>query len=163
MNEYLHWCAQLQRYPIVVWFTTSVLVSVLIWLSHYFSMFVTIGGMTVVNLRVLGLAARGQTMTQVADLYSRWMWPGLVVLFVSGTLMLAGDSVLFCTNGVFGIKLLLIVLAALSGVIIQMNVRKWDQASRTPITAKVVALISLALWIGTILAAVDVPALTDVP
>ena len=163
MNEYLELCARIQKYPIVIWWTTSVLVSVAIWLSHYFSMFVTVGGMTVVNLRVLGLAARNQTVAQVADLYSKWMWPGIVVLVVSGSLMLAGDSVLFCTNGVFGIKLLLMVLAAISGVIIQSNAHKWDKLSGTPISAKVIALVSLALWIGTILAAVDVPALTDVP
>jgi hypothetical protein len=163
MDEYLHLCAQLQNYPIVVWFTNSLLISILIWLSHYFSLFLTIGSMAILNLRVLGLTGRNQTITQVANVYARWMWIGLVVLFISGSLMLAGDSVLFCTNGVFGVKLLLIILAAISGVIIQKNVRKWDQAPKTPTAAKALALISLVLWIGTILSAVDIPALTNVP
>ena len=163
MREYLHLCAQLQRNAFVVWVTNSVLVSVMVWLSHYFSLFLTIGAMTMVNLRVLGVAARKQTMTQVADLYSRWMWIGLVILFVSGSLMLAGDALLFCTNGVFGTKLLLIVLAAISGVVIQSRVRKWDELPSTPLGAKAFAFVSVLLWIGTILAAVDVPAFTDVP
>lgn len=102
-------------------------------------------------------------MTQIANIYSKWMWIGLAVLFVSGTMMAAGDSVLFCTNKVFGIKLGLIALAAISGVVIQRNIRKWDKAPRIPITAKLLASISLALWIGTILSAVDIPALTNVP
>ena len=163
MNQYLDFCGQIERYPIVVWFTNSLLASILIWLSHYFSLFLTIGSMAVLNLRVLGLAGREQTITQIANLYSRWMWIGLAVLFVSGTMMAAGDSVLFCTNGVFGIKLLLIVLAAISGVIIQRNARRWDQAPSVPMAAKALAFVSLILWVGTILAAVDIPALTNVP
>jgi hypothetical protein len=163
MNEYLDFCGRIEHYPTVVWFTNSLLASILIWLSHYFSMFLTIGSMVVLNLRVLGVAGRKQTITQIANLYSRWMWIGLVVLFVSGTMMAAGDSVLFCTNGVFGIKLTLIVLAAISGVIIQRNARKWDQSPTVPVAAKALAFVSLILWVGTILAAVDIPALTNVP
>jgi len=163
LETYLRFCGQVETWPVVVWFTNSLLVSILIWLSHYFSLFLTIGSMAVLNLRVLGLAGRSQTMAQIADVYARWMWIGLAVLFVSGTLMLAGDSVLFCTNNVFGIKLGLIVLAAISGVIVQRNVKKWDQAPKIPVGAKVLASISLLLWIGTILSAVDIPALTDVP
>ena len=163
MDRYLVFCGGIQRYPIVVWFTDTLLVSILIWLSHYFSLFLTIGSMAVLNLRVLGIAGREQTMTQIANVYAKWMWIGLAVLFVSGTMMAAGDSELFCTNGVFGIKLVLIVLAAISGVIIQRNVRRWDQAPAVPVAAKTLALVSLLLWLGTILAAVDIPALTNVP
>lgn len=163
MNQYLDFCGNIERYPFVVWFTNSLLASILIWLCHYFSLFLTIGSMVVLNLRVLGVAGREQTITQIATLYSRWMWIGLAVLFVSGTMMAAGDSVLFCTNGVFGIKLVLIVLAAISGVIIERNARRWDQAPAVPLVAKALALVSLLLWVGTILAAVDIPALTNVP
>lgn len=163
MDRYLAFCGGIQRYPIVVWFTNSLLASILIWLSHYLSLFLTIGSMAVLNLRVLGIAGRKQTMTQIANVYSKWMWIGLAVLFVSGTMMAAGDSELFCTNNVFGIKLGLIVLAAISGVIIQRNVRRWDQTPAVPMAAKTLALVSLILWVGTILAAVDIPALTNVP
>jgi hypothetical protein len=163
MNQYLDFCGRIEHYPIVVWFTNSLLVSILIWLSHYFSLFLTIGSMAVLNLRVLGVAGRKQTITQIANLYSRWMWIGLAVLFVSGTMMAAGDSVLYCTNGVFGIKLALIVLAAISGVIIQRSARTWDRAPAVPAAAKALAFVSLILWVGTILAAVQIPALTSVP
>jgi hypothetical protein len=163
MDQYLSFCGQIERYPLVVWYTNSLLASIFVWLCHYFSMFLTIGSMAVLNLRVLGVAGRKQTITQIANVYSRWMWGGLAVLFASGTLMAAGDSDLFCTNGVFGIKLALIVLAAISGVVIQRNARRWDQEPSLPTIAKVLAFLSLILWVGTILAAVDVPALTNVP
>ena len=163
LQTYLYYCGHLQENSFVIWITNSILISLIVWLCHYFSLFLTIGAMTVMNLRVLGIAGSSQTIMQIVNLYSRWMWTGLVVLFVSGILMLAGDSVLFCTNEIFGIKLLVIALAAISGVLIQQGARKWDQMPSVPVGAKVLAVISLVLWIGTILSSVEVPANSGVP
>src|SRR5271154_1256407 len=102
MSTYLYYCGHLQQNSFVVWITNSILISLIVWLCHYFSLFLTIGSMTMINLRVLGVAGRSQTIGQIANLYSRWMWTGLVILLVSGILMLAGDSILFCTNTIFG-------------------------------------------------------------
>jgi hypothetical protein len=55
--------------------------------------------------------------------------------------------------------LLVLLLAVVFTVIVQRNVPKWDEAPATPAAAKVVALISVLLWIGTILAASEIPAL----
>jgi hypothetical protein len=77
--------------------------------------------------------------------------------------MLAGDSALFCTNMIFGINLLVTAIAAVTGVIVQKNLRAWDQASGPPAGAKILAAVSLLLWLGTILSAVEVPARSSVP
>jgi uncharacterized membrane protein YbaN (DUF454 family) len=59
--------------------------------------------------------------------------------------------------------MLVIVLAVVFAVIVQRNVRKWDKLPAIPRGAKFVAFVSLVLWIGVILAAVEVPHLTYVP
>jgi hypothetical protein len=41
---------------------------------------------------------------------------------------------------------------------VQRNVPKWDRLSAIPPGAKAIALISLVLWFGMILASVEVPA-----
>jgi uncharacterized membrane protein YbaN (DUF454 family) len=46
---------------------------------------------------------------------------------------------------------------------VQKNARHWDEAPAVPTAAKALACVSLILWLGTILAAVDIPALTNVP
>ena len=163
MNSYLQACRDLQSAPVVMWFTESILVSLLIWLAHYVSVFLTVGSMVMIDLRVLGVAGRSQTLTQVSKIYSPWMWTGLAVLTVTGLLMLAGDAILFCTNGVFGVNLLVTALAAISGVIVTKKVAAWDAPSGAPVGAKLFAMVSILLWLGTILSAVEVPARSNVP
>jgi len=163
MHTYLRACHDLQNYPTVVWFTNSIVTSLLIWMAHYVSVFLTIGSMVMINLRVLGLAGKNQTVTQVADFYAPWMWIGLTVLFFTGILMLLGDSALFCANTVFGVNLLITVLAAISGVFVRKRAPSWEGPSGAPGGAKVIAGVSIFLWLGTILSAVAVPALSNVP
>jgi hypothetical protein len=163
MHSYLHFCHDLQNYPLVVWFTNAIVVSLVIWMAHYVSVFLTIGSMVMMNLRVLGIAGKNQTITQVADFYAPWMWIGLTVLFFTGILMLLGDSALFCTNTVFGVNLLITVLAAVSGVFVRKRAPAWEGPSGAPRGAKVIAGVSIFLWLGTILSAVAVPALSNVP
>jgi uncharacterized membrane protein YbaN (DUF454 family) len=45
---------------------------------------------------------------------------------------------------------------------VQWNVPKWDRLPAMPAAAKTVALLSLLLWIGAILAGVEVPALSGI-
>jgi hypothetical protein len=163
MNSYLHACHALQSNPVVMWFTNAIVVSLLIWLSHYLAVFLTIGSMVIMDLRVMGLAAKSRTITEIADYYSPWMWIGLGVLTVSGLLMLSGDSVLFCTNGIFGINLLVTAVAAAFGVFIRKRAASWDRPSGAPWGAKLIAGVSILLWVGTILSAVEVPARSAVP
>src|SRR5262249_46942166 len=60
----------------------------------------------------------------------------------------------------FRIKMLVIGLAAVSALAIDWRVPTWDRASTMPVTARLVALISIVLWLGTILMGVEIPALT---
>jgi len=146
-----------------MWFNESIIVSLLIWLAHYVSVFLTIGSMVMIDLRVLGVSGRNQSVSDIADFYSPWMWIGLAVLFVTGMLMLAGDSSLFCTNGVFGINMLITIVAAASGVLVRKMAPAWDRPSGTPLGAKLIAAVSILLWLGTILSALEVPAISGVP
>jgi hypothetical protein len=163
MNTYLQVCQNVQANHFVMWFTGSILVSLIIWLAHYISVFLTVGSMVMIDLRVLGLTGNNQTVSEITDFYAPWMWIGLVVLFCTGMLMLAGDSALFCTNGIFGINMLVTVLAAAAGVFIRRKAPVWEGPSGTPWGAKLFAGFAILLWVGTILSAVEVPARSNVP
>lgn len=163
MHSYLHACRVLQQSPIVMWFTTGVFFPVLTWLIHYLSSFLTVGAMVMLDLRVLGVAGKSQSMTQVSKIYSPWMWIGIALITLTGSLMLAGDAVLFCDNGVFGVNLLVTALAIISGVIVMKKIPAWDLPTGAPFSGKLVALVSVLLWLGTILSAVEVPSRSAVP
>ena len=51
----------------------------------------------------------------------------------------------------------LILVGIAYHIVIQRNVPKWDRSAGTPAVAKLAGLLELALWIGVITAAVEIP------
>src|SRR5579864_7483635 len=114
---------------------------------HYFSMFVLVGSMVIVDLRVLGLVGRRQDATQLAARLFPWIWISLALNFLSGFIMFAGSATAYYRNDIFYDKLGVILLAIIASVIVQQRVRKWNQLPAMPASAKLIAAISIGLWI----------------
>ena len=53
-----------------------------------------------------------------------------------------------------------ILAAVIFGIIVQWKVPAWDKLPAMPMGAKVIAAISLLLWVGAILAGNELPALS---
>ncbi|HLJ23131.1 MAG TPA: hypothetical protein VKT71_03425 [Candidatus Acidoferrales bacterium] len=159
----LNWCDWLQHSWWVASLDGSVALSVLVELGHYFGFFLIVGSIVVVDLRILGLAGRGHDAARLAGQLFPVMWTGLFFALLTGFLMFADDAVALFPNPVFRIKLLVVLLAVIFGAIVQWRVGRWDRFARIPVSAKCLAAVSLALWIGAILSSVEVPHLTYVP
>jgi uncharacterized membrane protein len=129
---------------------------------HYFSMFMVVGLAAVVDLRVLGVAGRKQTATQLAARFFPWVWAALAFNVLSGFLMFAGNAEAYIPDSTFHVKMTVVLLAVIFTVFVQWNAAKWDRLPGMPAGAKVVALVSLLLWIGAILAGVEIPALSGI-
>lgn len=158
----LHFCEWLEHNSWIVAINSSVVLSAILEVAHYAGFFLLVGSIAIVDLRVLGLAARRQTAASLAEQLFPWMWTGMVSAFLSGFLMFAGDATDFSHASIFGVKMLVVFLALVVGIIVQWSVPRWDRAPSMPMGARLVAFISLALWIGAILAAVEVPAISGV-
>jgi hypothetical protein len=163
LDMLLRVCESLQQAGWVTAIDNSIAASVIVELTHYFSFFLLVGAIVMVDLRILGLAGRRQIAAQMAEQLLPMMWTGLGLAILSGFILFAGDAVTFFSNPAFRAKMGIILLAVASGFIVQRNARKWEELPVVPLRAKCAALISLALWIGTILAAVEIPHLTYVP
>lgn len=145
------------------WADDSVLVATVFEIMHYFSMFLLVGSIVIVDLHLLGLIAKRRTIGEVSSEFFPLMWIGMALNFFSGFVMFAGDATTFAPNWVFHIKVTVIALAVVFGVIVQLQARKWARSeSGVPGWGKALALLSLLLWIGSILSAVEVPSLTNV-
>lgn len=128
-------------------------------ITHYFSLFFFIGTITLVDLRVLGLADRNQTVAQLADQLLPWTWIGFAFAMVSGFILFATDAGDFAPSWVFQWKMIMIVIAVIFTIIVQSKVKTWTKMPAIPTGAKVLAGISLVLWLVTILSAVDIAAI----
>jgi hypothetical protein len=125
--------------------------------GHFFSFFLLIGTTVAVDLRLLGLASRRHTASQLAQQLFPWTWTGLGIASLTGFLMFMPDARTFVSSSFFLTKMLVTVLAGAFVLLIQWNVRKWELSAATLPLAKVMAAVSLLLWIGAILAAAEVP------
>jgi len=126
---------------------------------HYLTMFWFIGSMAVVDLRVMGVAARKRNLSELAAQIFPWAWTGLVLAIVSGFFMFLTDAGDWAPDPVFHVKLALIAVSIILAIIVQYLIPKWSTAVEIPPWAKVVAAIALLSWIATILMASEIPAM----
>lgn len=155
-------CEWLEQIPWIVTITNSAILISLVWLVHYLGFFLLVGTTAIVDLRVLGVAARNQKLAPLAGQLFPFAWTGLGLVIASGFIMFAGQATTFYPTAVFRIKMGMVLLAFVFGVIVQRKSLVWDRAPTVPAAAKWLAFASLALWIGTILAGLEVPAFIPV-
>ena len=126
---------------------------------HYLTMFWFIGSMAVVDLRVMGVAARKRNLSELAAQIFPWAWTGMALAIISGFLMFATAAGDWAPDPVFHVKLIMIALSIGFAILVQVFTPKWAAAPEIPAWAKVVAAIALLLWILTILSASEIPAM----
>lgn len=148
--EQMHW---VKTFSTTGWMYASVSV------IHYLTMFWFIGSIAVVDLRVMGVAAKKRNLAELAAQVFPWAWTGMVLAIVSGFFMFAADAGDWAPDPVFHVKLLMITLSVVATIIVQRGSPKWSQLSEIPTSAKIIALVCLLLWIGTILSASEIPAM----
>ena|SRR5882672_2875046 len=158
----LHICRRLQGNSFIAAIDGTAWTAAVTEVVHYFSMFILVGSMVIVDLRVLGLVGRRQDATQLADRLFPWIWASLALNFLSGFIMFAGSATAYYRNDIFYDKVGVILVAIIANLIVQQKLRKWNQLPAMPALAKLIAVISIGLWIGAIIAGVEVPALTGV-
>lgn len=120
--------------------------------AHYIGLGMLVGSIMVVDLRMLGFA-KSLPIRAVLGLLP-FVWAGLVINAVTGSLIFIYGATNFGTSGAFYLKMALMVLAAANAVAFHALATRrredWVSTERVPIPAKLVATLSFALWIGVV-------------
>ena len=127
---------------------------------HYSAVFFCVGTIVLLDLRILGIAYRSQSLSPFARQLRPWTWIGFGSAVVSGFLLFATEAADYAAVTPFRVKMLIIVLAVFSALAKEWSVPNWDRAPVIPVTAKLLALVSMVLWLGAILAGVAIAPLT---
>ena len=110
--------------------------------------FVLAVGMTaIVDFRLLGLILPKQSPQQLAASAALWMAGGLIVAIFTGFILFSVDPDSYYTNATFVIKMACLCLAITLNYTIH---RKAVLPEVTPRRGKIVACISLALWVSIV-------------
>jgi Family of unknown function (DUF6644) len=115
---------------------------------HLLGIAVIMSSVVLLDLRILGLALPSQDVQELTRRVMPWVWWTLPVMLLSGSMFVFARPRRYFTNPIFGLKFALLLPAiALAAVLHFVSIRKPDDW-RT----KLVAAISLLLWIGVVLA-----------
>jgi uncharacterized membrane protein len=109
-----------------------------------------------IDLRLLGIFGRDQSLQSVCKRFLPVIWVALPILLVTGTILIIGEPARALKNPVFQLKIVLILAAiALTGYFqyrLTQNPDRYDPAKGVRAKALLIAIPSLALWIGIVLA-----------
>src|SRR6266851_2855030 len=95
----------------------------------------------------------------------RWLQNSSFIVSINGTPWTAAALEIVHYFSMFilvGTMVIVVLLAITASIIVQQKVPKWNQMPAMPAWAKLIALVSIGLWIGAIIAGVEVPALTGI-
>ena len=115
---------------------------------HIIGFIFLVGSAFLFDLRLLGIA-RKLPVKDVADYVLPWSRRSLLIVVPTGLLLFISQAKALSTNGIFGLKLILILIAFSNAGIFHRftfpSVSNWS-TSETPIEAKAAAIISLVVW-----------------
>jgi hypothetical protein len=117
--------------------------------GHYIGLSLLVGGILLIDLRVLGMA-RALPLKSMIGLLP-FVWAGFIINVLTGSMLFIYGATNFGTNGAFLLKMGFMVLAGLNALAFDVSVRRsgplWVAADRPPTLVKGFATLSLVFWI----------------
>ena len=120
--------------------------------AHYIGIACLVGGIMLIDLRLLGVAKKLPIATMVTLL--PWVWGGFLINLVTGGTIFIYGATGFGTNPPFQLKMALIALAGINAFLFEIAARRgrntWVVDGQAPAMVKGVATLSLILWMSVV-------------
>jgi hypothetical protein len=117
-------------------------------LVHLVSMVTFMGALLMVDLRLLGTGLTNHPVKQVARSAHPWLIGGLIGLVVTGIPALMATATQQYASKVFWVKMYVLLAALIFTFTVRRGVTLADDNRVGPVRGKLVALISIVLWMS---------------
>ena len=123
---------------------------------HVLSITLVVGSIAVVDLRLLGIAWGGRSISRLTREILPFTWTLFALAAVTGGLLFSSNAVKYTHNTFFLSKMALLVLAGVNMLafhfLTSRDMERWDEAHhhQLPFGAKLAGGLSLILWIAVI-------------
>jgi hypothetical protein len=119
---------------------------------HYIGIACLVGGIMLIDLRLLGVAKKLRIDLMVTLL--PWVWVGFTINAITGGIIFIYGATGFGTNSPFIMKMILILIAGINAFIFEIMARRgrdsWVAAGTAPVPVRAVATLSLILWVSVV-------------
>jgi hypothetical protein len=123
---------------------------------HILSVAVVFSSAILVDLRIWRLLQRDVPMREVARRFLPTIWPVLLVLLITGSLLIVGEPRRSLLNSTFYLKMALLALAILLTAGLQRSISSspnfWDKDRRRRMAGRFAATVSILVWCGILFA-----------
>ncbi|HTB68130.1 MAG TPA: DUF6644 family protein [Steroidobacteraceae bacterium] len=120
---------------------------------HIVSIAIVMTSMAMLDLRLIGIAGRRQSLEAMADRFLPWVWVTLIVLLCSGSILIIAEPGRDLQNVVFWTKMSLLatalILTATFQRVLHRNKGYWE---RHRAVAALLGSVSLLTWVGIVAA-----------
>ena len=117
-------------------------------LVHLVAMCTFMGALLMVDLRLLGAGLTNQPVKQLARSAQPWLIGGLIVLTLTGIPAVMTVALEEYANPVFWFKMYVLLAAVIFTFTVRRKVTSADEARVRPVWRKLVALVSIVLWMS---------------
>ena len=123
--------------------------------AHVLSMCLFLGLVFMMDLRLLGIAHRQTSVSQIQKRLFPWQLAGALIMSFSGLVLFYAQPVLYWGKGFFWIKMLLAIPLATINLLAfhfttYRSVDAWDNSPDPPFAAKLAGILSIVLWIAVL-------------
>jgi hypothetical protein len=147
-----HFCEWALNSPVGHGVRDSVWLFPAVEICHLLGLGVLGGTVLLLNLRLLGLRFKGDSIPELARDVQPLMIGSLIVMLVSGFFLFSSEALKMYGNVAFRFKMVALALAIVFTFTIHRKVTMSEEAQLSPLWQKLTALVSLALWAGVGLA-----------
>jgi len=123
---------------------------------HILGVAVLFSSAVLVDLRIWRLLERDIPLTQVARRFLPPIWPVLLILLITGSLLIIGEPRRSLLNSTFYLKMALLAVAIMLTAGLQRSISlspdSWDKDRRRRLAARFAATASIAVWCGILFA-----------
>jgi hypothetical protein len=120
---------------------------------HILSFALVVASALMINLRLVGLFARDQSLARISARFLPFVWWPLLVLLSTGTIMIIGEPSRALKNPVFQLKVVLLIAAVIVTCVFGRMRQNPEFDAHGPRAApRLMAAISMALWVCIIFA-----------
>jgi hypothetical protein len=123
---------------------------------HILSVAAVFSAAILVDLRIWRLIERDEPLPEMARRFLPTIWPVLVILLVTGSLLIIGEPRRSLLNSTFYLKMALLVVAILLTIGLQRSIssspNSWDRDRWRRIAGRFAATVSILVWCGILFA-----------
>jgi len=122
---------------------------------HIVAIGIVLASVFMIDLRVLGLAGRDQSLMETTGRFGPWLTGALCVLLATGVLMVVGEPARELLAFSFWLKMFLVALGTLIAALFQMALRRnqshWEESLVKQRTTKSLAILTLLIWVAIVI------------